>query len=122
MSLFFVETALASSRLFERWPRYVDEQANEWALTSVPMLIMSGALDPATPDFLATAMADHFNQPTQHYVRFPDATHNTIISTPIGSTNRSCAFELIGAFMADPGAPLNRDCVAQVSPASFADD
>lgn len=121
--IFDVGTALGASRLYDRWPRYVEPRANDWVRTDAPMLMMNGSLDTATPDYLVSAVTHHFTASHQKLVLFPNATHNTLISTPIqGGAGKQCAHELMLQFLRNPKAELDTACVSQVEPLTFADD
>jgi pimeloyl-ACP methyl ester carboxylesterase len=106
------------NELFLRWPRYHDPLDDGWAESSVPLLMLQGELDPATPYELARAMTARFTAAHQTLVSFPNVPHNAIsgsaLSTFPGAT--TCGQRLWLAFMQAPEAPLDAGCAARVLP------
>lgn len=105
------------------WPRYpLDGFAGRSADTSTPMLMLSGALDPATILGKARALRSVFTRPNQTWVEFPRATHTTVVSSPyvddVGE-RRSCGTRLMMAFLEAPTTPLDTGCVARTLPIDF---
>lgn len=91
---------------------------NGWAQSSVPMLMIQGALDPLTPATGAQRVADHFAADNQQYVLFPNASHrfgndSTVVQTQEGAVD--CRFSLWLVFMGSFGQPIEGSC-AQSTP------
>ena len=64
----------AGAALHGLWPRYpLDEFANRWPLSSVPVLAMNGTFNPQTPVETARLAATAFTAPYQSFVEFPGA-------------------------------------------------
>ncbi len=106
-----------------RWPVYTpDAYATQWAVTSTPMLMLQGGLDPATLLRKARETRTHFTGQNQHWVEFATASHTTLSSTPfvdeIGE-RRSCATRLLMRFIEGPTQPLDTGCVARVEGPEF---
>lgn len=101
------------------WPIYEDAQFdNGWAYTDVPMLMLQGRLDPATPHEQATAVGDHFSGEHQHFVVFENAAHGIAGHTPtIDGTD--CGYQIITGFMENPTANLDTSCLAQMPATNF---
>lgn len=120
------ESAVASRDITEGraerqaiWPLYEpDEHANQWPQTSLPMLMLQGGLDPATPYQKAKAVKERYAGPHQHFVYFPEATHTTLGSTPT-TAKRSCGTMTMMHFIEDPTGPLDTSCLADIVPLSF---
>ena len=78
--------------------------------SDIPVLLLSGALDPATPPDSARRTAEMLSR---HYLFvFPDSGHGVFRTS-------ECARELIGAFLADPGRSPARPCLAQLRGPAF---
>ncbi|AKT43699.1 alpha/beta fold hydrolase [Chondromyces crocatus] len=114
-------TTLQEADLFTVWPRYErDAHFGQWASTTVPLLMMNGDLDPATPITLAERVADHHTAPGQTFVRLPRSPHGVLTGSPIHPNGETCGTALLLAFLADPHAPLDTSCKDQVLPLNFA--
>jgi len=107
--------------LFLRWPRYHDPLDDAWAATDVPLLMLQGELDPATPLDFALEMLEHFAGPHQTFVRFPHAPHNAVSGSPTSSdpAASTCGKRLWLDFMRDPAAEPDLGCVAETLPIDF---
>ncbi|MFT3774235.1 MAG: alpha/beta fold hydrolase [Minicystis sp.] len=113
--------SLGDASVFPLWPRYPrDEYFGQWGDNNLPMLMLNGDLDPATPIWIASAAAEHFKGPNQTFVTLPRAPHNAIGASPISADGTSCGAELVLAFLADPTAPLDTSCKDQILPVKFA--
>jgi hypothetical protein len=120
------ESAVASRDITEGraerqaiWPLYeLDAYANGWPTTSLPLLVLQGGLDPATPYEKAKAVKERYAGPHQHFVYFPEATHTTLGSTPT-TAKRSCGTMTMMHFIEDPEGPLDTSCLADIVPLSF---
>jgi pimeloyl-ACP methyl ester carboxylesterase len=104
-----------------RWPRYRDPLDDVWASTTVPVLMLQGQLDPATPYDFSVEVTQHFAGPRQTYVAFPYGAHNVFVGTPVagGPPPLHCADRIFSAFLADPEGPLDTSCVAETLPPDF---
>jgi pimeloyl-ACP methyl ester carboxylesterase len=69
----------------------------------VPVLLLSGNLDVATPAFRSQIVADALPKAT--HVVFPGRTH-----VQLGGVNL-CAFDILARFTRNPAAPLDTSCV-----------
>ena len=108
--------------LSQDWPRYFDpEHDDQWAATDTPMLMMQGALDPATTIYRAQAYGAQFTGAQQHYVVFDQAPHGVSSATPLDAGfTQHCGQQLLEAFIQDPRGELDLACVDQVLPIDFA--
>jgi pimeloyl-ACP methyl ester carboxylesterase len=78
--------------------------------SNTPVLLLSGAFDPATPPSSARWTAETL---TQHYLFiFPDCGHGVLRTS-------ACARAVITAFLADPGHYPRVPCVARLSSPAF---
>ena len=111
--------AFGTTKKFElaaSWPTYAEDQyADQFAEVSIPLLMLNGEFDPATPLAQALTVGEHFSGADQHFVTIPDGTHSLKSPLPDGSW---CAREMLFAFMQDPTAPL-LDCMDDVVPLDF---
>ncbi|MDI3288758.1 alpha/beta fold hydrolase [Polyangium sp. 15x6] len=110
--------------LFDAWPRYArDAYVGKYAPTTVPMLLMNGTLDPQTPLEFAEEIAPNYTQPHQTFVTFPDAPHALVMRTPtVEPPHTPCALSMFARFVADPEAPVDTACVADLVPLDFHGD
>jgi pimeloyl-ACP methyl ester carboxylesterase len=78
--------------------------------SSTPVLLLSGAFDPATPPASARWTAERL---TRHYLFiFPDSGHAVLRTS-------TCARAVISAFLAEPGHSPRVPCVARLSGPRF---
>ena len=102
---------------YDTWPRYpLDRFAGGFADSPVPMLLLQGEYDPATPLAFALAVRDAFDGPGQHFFEFPNAPHTFHSPTAAGY---ECHLVMLYRWVLDPTAPPF-DCVAQILPQDFA--
>ncbi|MFH2006557.1 MAG: alpha/beta fold hydrolase [bacterium] len=121
-ALFYRGLSAAKYALLPDWPTYSDEEYDDgWAAPTIPLLVLQGELDPATPYFRALDLADHYTAPNQYFVSFPHGAHGVTSGTPLPSDpdNDHCAMQLFQAFLRNPHAPLDTSCVADVLPIDF---
>jgi len=79
--------------------------------TDVPVLLLSGSLDVATPTFRSQEVADTL--PNAALVVFPGRTHVQIAGANI------CAGQVMTQFVLDPTAKLDTSCVAEAPVVGF---
>ncbi len=79
--------------------------------TSVPTLLLTGAIDPITPPPFARLVAAKMGSRAQ-LVEFPYVGHDIEESTPCGAS-------LVTQFIRYPEAPIDMACVAEVLPVAF---
>jgi pimeloyl-ACP methyl ester carboxylesterase len=106
--------------LADQWPSYVSDALDGvFAETDVPMLMMNGTLDPATPISGSDRVGAHFDGTHQHYVRLPGAPHT--FASPYGG-RASCSFDMWMAFLRDPEGPLDVSCAERLDRIDFRGD
>jgi pimeloyl-ACP methyl ester carboxylesterase len=107
----------------DTWPVYqTDQYFGQFAVTSVPLLMLNGTLDPQTPMSVAEPVSDHFTAPHQTFVTIPQAAHTTLTQSPIDEAGNTCGAELIRQFYDNPESKLDRTCLDYVLPIDFAGD
>ena len=74
--------------------------------SGVPTLIDSGALDPITPPTFGDVAAETLTDTT--VVVIANSGHGALMQSPCGNA-------ILGAFLADPAAPVDTDCAAEVT-------
>lgn len=113
--------SLATAMAADSWPHYNPAPyAGQWPQTTVPMLMMNGGLDPATPLAEALAVKSHFQGPNQTFVEFADEGHVAEGQSPTDMAwTHDCAFEIVDQFFNDPTAQLDTSCLAKVLPLNF---
>lgn len=86
-----------------------------YPITTVPILALQGALDPTGPLDRLDGLAAWLDRPDGHFVVVPSAHHVTL-------NYGECPRSIQAAFLADPRAPLDASCLADVPPLAFAGD
>jgi pimeloyl-ACP methyl ester carboxylesterase len=100
-------TALCSLVNVEALPDSTDVNVH----TDIPVLLLAGDLDVATPAFRSELVAEAL--PDGRLMVFPGRTH-----VQLGSVNR-CAFDILGQFLADPAATLDTSCLQEARVLGF---
>ncbi len=104
-------------RIADGWPVYPDDGFDgRFARTDVPILMIEGELDPASPPGQAAAVGEHFDGPDQHYVLVPGAPHSFESPTTEGW---SCSLNAMFNFALDPTAGV-LDCWDMIRPVDYA--
>jgi len=116
-----VGASLATAMAADSWPRYDPAPyAGQWPQTAVPVLMMNGGLDPATPLAGALTVKDHFQGQNQTFVTFADEGHGAEGQSPTDVFwSHDCGFEIVDQFFNDPTAQLDTSCLANVLPLDF---
>ncbi len=109
------------ARTVDVWPRYApDALDGAFADTSVPMLMLNGTLDAATPLAGTRAVRDHFTAPSQTFVEIAGAPHASVLNSPImGDPNTHCGLLIFESFLRDPLAEPDTSCLQELAPVSF---
>lgn len=79
--------------------------------TKVPILVLGGALDPATSSQEGLDTARRLG-PSARFVEFPSVGHVTL--------SQPCSRSIVAAFLDDPGADLDVSCAELIPPIEFA--
>ena len=112
------ETSFAQDSYYQYWLRAcegwasatLDENMRQPTTTDVPVLLLSGALDPITPPALAEVAARSL--PNVQHIVVEQAGHNIAFY--------ECTSGLITQFLLQgTGAPLNSDCTADITRPPF---
>lgn len=102
--------------LQQLWPTYAAEPLRNSLPSTLPVLMLSGGLDPQTPEAAAGALAKSFTA-AQTWALIPAATHGVAAQSPYSHGDGSagqCGQELLSAFVASPLARLDLRCTEQV--------
>ncbi|KQN25443.1 hypothetical protein ASE86_04175 [Sphingomonas sp. Leaf33] len=86
--------------------------ANDPVRGDVPVLILAGEFDPVTPPAWGRRLLTTL--PNARFVQFPGQSH--------GAMFNRCGGQMTLAFLHDPRAPLNGDCVAKTPGIVFSTD
>lgn len=115
-AVFSVASTLELLELEAIWPSYPIEPWEEvFATSELPMLMINGELDPATPLDEAAILAEVFSAPNQRWIEMPWATHTSESPTTAGD---SCSLRMVGDFLRAPReAP--EDCRAELIELDF---
>lgn len=125
----FVAQATADARVGPRngadlvavvraFPRLEEPLAAAPVSTTVPVLMLNGALDPSTPADLAVGVKAELAGPHQTFVVVPRTAHGVIDSSPTTS-GVDCGRRLFQKFLADPTAEVDAGCAAERLPLDF---
>ncbi len=99
------------AKAFEAWPwpvPDVDPSLRAWRFSSAPVLVLTGGLDTATPPRLLAALEDALPAGST-WVEQPLAGH---VASAAEDPTSECARTILDAFLDDPAAPLDLQCVA----------
>src|SRR5690606_31970112 len=80
--------------------------------TSIPTLVLSGAVGPVTPAAVGRPAASPAGRAARH-IEVPGRGHGVVDSSP-------CTLAIFAAFLADPSEPLDASCIDDLEPLSFA--
>ncbi len=108
--------------LAELWPHYTRDLVElELPDSSVPMLMLTGGLDPQTPRVVAQRTLDHFHAEHQIAVHLPTAGHASLLESPLGDVlaTETCGKDLVAQFLAAPEADIDGSCVDQMAEVDF---
>lgn len=112
-----IELTMAS--IAGEWPSYVpDEHVGKWSSYQGPMLMLQGAIDPASPVENAQRVSEHYSAPHQTLVIFPDASHTVNGATPTRSGG-DCAKQLYLSFLRNPQRTPDVGCMDELLPLNF---
>ncbi|MBL8957957.1 MAG: alpha/beta hydrolase [Myxococcaceae bacterium] len=101
------------------WPTYArDRWVDAWAVTTTPMLMLAGGLDPATTYRKQLLVKPHFTAPGQHWVEFPLGAHGVITSSPTNA-NTSCGTAVMLSFLRSPLAAPDTACKSDLRGVDF---
>jgi pimeloyl-ACP methyl ester carboxylesterase len=83
--------------------------------SDVPTLVLSGLADPITPPSFADAVLRGLADPV--HLEFPHTGHNVVAH--LNRVSPGCGTALVGAYLSDPGAPLDVRCSDAIAPPPF---
>jgi hypothetical protein len=97
---------------YDQWPRYAhDAWVGKYPDVEIPLLLLNGTLDPATPQDFADTIAPHYARPGQRYVLLPRAAHGTLYQSPTGKPPaEACGMTVFRQFSQSPLAPSDTSC------------
>ena len=102
------ETFVKIFAICEHWPSgEASADAAEAVWSEIPTLVMAGAYDNLTP--VSWNKSAFMSLANSQFLLFPMAGHGTI-------SYSACAQEIGRAFMANPAAPLDTACIADLEP------
>jgi len=105
--------------LYEPWPRYPrDPMVDQWAVASLPMLMLNGTLDPQTPMEVAEPARARFTDGHQTFVTIPNAAHATLIQSPTVGGGQ-CGMMVTDSFLDNPEGRLDLSCLNDLEPIDF---
>lgn len=106
--------------LQERWAELgLPDYPRAVGTISTPVLVLQGALDPATPPVWAEEVLPDIVAPITTLVTFPYAGHVSFGFTASADSSDNCALDVLLAFAEAPGRAPPTDCVADTLPPDF---
>jgi pimeloyl-ACP methyl ester carboxylesterase len=115
-AVFSLGVSVRQAERLPTWPRYpLDAFAGAYPDSTLPVLVINGEFDPATPEVHALEVATHYTRPFQRLVIGPDATHAFASPTAAGYW---CFFAMMIGFAQSPTAP-DVPCVADMIAMDF---
>ena len=99
-----------------QWPQYpLDQYSYKWAETDLPLLMLSGNMDPQTPLTFAQRAKDHYTGEFQYLVVLPGAPHGSLIWSPVQNVPiddaNSCGIQVMFNFIADVTKRPDISCI-----------
>jgi pimeloyl-ACP methyl ester carboxylesterase len=113
--------SLGIAHLSSKWPRVPrGTLSGQFAVTEVPMLMLNGSDDAATPPEGAREVAAHFAKQHQHFYELPSGTHGSLLGSPVASPGApSCGVQLMLGFLQAPRAPKGHACLGNLQKLTF---
>lgn len=107
---------------WQSWPRYDEPQARSLPQTDIPVLMLQGKLDGATPEEQAVRLSEALKGPHQHYVVFPYSAHGVLSDSwmPGYTQEPTCGMQLLAQFIENPRGELDLSCVEAAIGPDFA--
>lgn len=105
----------------ETWPRYErDEYYHAWASKDVPMLMLNGTLDTATPMAIAVEAREHLNGSAQRFLEIPWGAHGVIGQSPMMDAEKMpCGMQILLSHVRDPEVAPDTSCMDALLPVDF---
>jgi len=106
----------------ESWPRYErDAYYHAWASKDVPILMLNGTLDTATPMAIAVEAREHLNGSAQRFLEIPWGAHGVIGQSPVADPEKMpCGMQILLSHVRDPEAAPDTSCLDALLPVDFA--
>ena len=106
------------------WPVYpADQYTHKWAETDLPMLIINGNMDPATPLALAQRVKDHFKGSNRYLVALPSTPHGALFLSQLKDVSfedvDTCGSRLLFGFVGDVTVKPDTSCIADMIQPDF---
>eukprot|EP00771_Trimastix_marina_P003752 gnl/Trimastix_PCT/5126.p1 GENE.gnl/Trimastix_PCT/5126~~gnl/Trimastix_PCT/5126.p1 ORF type:complete len:554 (+),score=36.75 gnl/Trimastix_PCT/5126:35-1696(+) len=119
-SIFATHVPSKMAPLVEKWNCYKrDPYWYQYPKTRIPLLLLHGDLDPATPYPWAPHIISHYTGPKQHLVRVPLSSHVTIRSSPLVGSQSTCGWEIIKSFLYESMEHPDVSCLQRLEPIDF---
>jgi len=107
--------------MYLKWPKYTDPLANTLPDSDIPVLMLQGSIDGATPHEQAVVLGEHLNGEHQNYILFPYSAHGVMSDSYISTDpeEATCGMKIFVEFLKDPTAEPDASCVEETSPPFF---
>jgi len=102
-----------------KWPLYPrDQYTHKWAETDIPLLIINGDMDPATPLANAQQFKDHFKGRNQYLIALPGTPHGALFlslmkDVPLEDAD-TCGSRLLFSFINDVTKQPDTSCIGNM--------
>jgi pimeloyl-ACP methyl ester carboxylesterase len=104
------------------WPRYErDSYYHAWASKDVPILMLNGTLDTATPMAIAVESREHLNGSAQRFFEIPWGAHGVIGQSPVTDPEEMpCGMQILLSYVHDPEVVPDTSCLGELLAVDFA--
>lgn len=108
-------------KMFDDWPLYQpDRFYGKDVKFQVPVLAMSGLLDPQTPIETARHVARNFRGAHQQLVEMPYGCHGLWMNSKVEAKGEmNCAGQMVSQFLADPKQAVDAECLLDTQGLNF---
>jgi len=101
-TLFFsADASTMLSRAYPLWNKYDPSKTQgygEYPDSKIPLLIMTGELDPQSNHAWFDHAKEHYTATYQHFVSVPYAVHGTAFSSPVKNSPYACGLMILAKF------------------------
>ena len=125
-------TLLASShysyrclQLLDKWPTFeTDMYYRQWVSQDIPILMINGILDHATPINVANNARENLTGPNQYFIEVPNAKHGVVFYNKLSAPVKNifapgCGMQIMLDYMEDPLEEPDTSCLADLKPIDF---
>ena len=105
--------------MYQKWPKYEDPLANTLPDSDIPVLMLQGAIDGATPHEQAAVLGEHLKGEHQNYILFPYSAHGVMSDSFTSADEATCGMKIFMEFLKNPEVDPDTSCIAEIPPPFF---